>query len=605
MTKRIETKNITLAKLRVSESNTRKTSVMAGQEQMQASLAAKGQLSPCIVHLSDEKGFYYITDGQRRYLAACALQKDGKLPKNFTLRCEVREAEDAQEISLATNIVRVPMHPADEFEAFNGLAGRGLSVQKIAERFGVSEKKVDQRLRLANAAPEIFQAYRDGDMSLSVLEAYCVTDDTERQLSVFQAIGKTHSEYQVRSRLTEELVKEHDARVKFVTLDKYVKAGGAVTTDLFKENQYISDIALFDKLVAEKVEEVRKTYLDDGWSWVEFFFKPAEVPWGEFHRIAPETVELSGEDQAALEKLNGELEPLSEQNELSDEEWKTVDHLQDQIDEIVDRKRLYTDEKKAELGVVLALDGDDGVCVNRGVGKGKAQTEKAPSKSKGGYSAKHQDRLASQHTLALQAFLEQNEEAAEVLLLAELSQSYFGGVGSRVFAGISRGHVPLGIDQEELKTIKAAMALQDVEISWMKTFGDEEADYIQIVSDMEPKGRKLLLAFLMAVRLNATTHHDAPCRKTIDRAANLIGGDLSLFWQPTAEGHFRHLKKDQIVTDVEDAAGPEVAAKLKGMSKGDMAVAAERLTHDSGWLPETMRGVEGDTSSEPMLQAAE
>jgi len=525
------------------------------------------------------------------------------------MRCEVISAEEAAEVSLATNVVRVAMHPSDEFEAFNVLSKEGQSNQEIATRFGVSEKKVEQRLRLANAAPGIFQAYRDGDLSLSELQAYCVTDDQERQKSVFKAFGCDHSEYQIRSRLLEETVRDSDPRVRLVTIDKYVEEGGAVTTDLFKENLYLSDIALLDKLAAEKLEEIKKTYLNDGWSWVELFWRRSEVNWSELRRVSPETVELSAKDQAQLDMLNKKLEPLAESDEVTDEEWELVDNLRDQIEEIEERKLFYSAENKAQLGVVLVVDGDGDIDAEFGISKEKVSSDQEGSKeqdnSKKGYSAKHQDRLAGERTLAMQAFLEQNEEAAEVLLLSELAQSHFEGTISRVFAGIRSGHVPLGFDNDELKANKAYMALQDVEISWMKFFGEEDADYIQIVSDMKTKERKSLLAFLMAYRLNATNHHEAPDGDTIYRVATVIGGDLSLFWQPSAEGHFRHISKTQIGEDVEDAVGPEEAQKLQGMSKKDMAVAAERLTHDSGWLPEIMRGGEEETLPVPQLQAAD
>jgi ParB family chromosome partitioning protein len=609
MTKIIESKNITLAELKVSEANTRKTDVMAGHEQMLASIAAKGQLTPIIVYPSDKKGMFEISDGQRRFLACQALQEEGHLPKRFTMRCEVISAEEAAEVSLATNVVRVAMHPADEFKAFNALSVEGLSIQEIATRFGVAEKKVEQRLRLANAAPEIFQAYRDGDLRLSELQAYCVTEDQERQISLFQAYGCDHSEYQIRSRLLEETVRDSDPRVRLVTLDKYVEEGGTVTTDLFKESQYLSDIALLDKLAAEKVEEIKKTYLDDGWSWVDLVWRRPEINWSELKRVSPETVELSTKDQAKLDKLKKKLEPLGEQDQVTDEEWDLIDSLGDQIEEIEERKAIYSAEMKAQLGVVLIVDATGDVDAERGLSKEKASPNQKGSKeqdnTKKGYSAKHQDRLAGERTLAMQAFLEQNEEAAEVLLLSELAQSHFGGTTSRVFAGIRSGHVPLGFDSEELKANKAYMALQDVEISWMKVFGEEDADCIQIVTDMEAKERKSLLAFLMAHRLNATNHHEAPEKDTIDRAATVIGGDLSLFWQPSAEGHFRHISKTQIGEDVEDAVGPEEAQKLQGMSKKDMALAAERLTHDSGWLPEPMRTGQNEAPSVPQLQAAE
>ena len=294
---------------------------------------------------------------------------------------------------------------------------------------------------------------------------------------------------------------------------------------------------------------------------------------------------------------------------MSDEEWDLMDNLQDQIDEIEERRHVYSAESKSQLGVTLVIDGHGDIEAIRGLSKDKSSPNQSGGKtkkeSKKGYSAKHQDHLACERTLALQAFLQQNEDAAEVLLLAELAQSHFQGSTNRVFAGIRNGHVPLGFDSEELKSNSAYMALQEVEARWMKTFSDEDADYIQIISDMEGKERKSLLAFLMAYRLNATNHHEAPDQETIDRVAPLIGGDLSLYWQPTADGHFRHISKDQIGEDVKDAVGLEEAQKLLGLSKKDMAVAAERLTHDSGWLPEGMRAGEKEAPSEPQLQAAE
>ena len=49
---------------------------------------------------------------------------------------------DATEISLTENVVRAPMHPADQFEAFRGLIDAGASVADIAARFGIRETAV-------------------------------------------------------------------------------------------------------------------------------------------------------------------------------------------------------------------------------------------------------------------------------------------------------------------------------------------------------------------------------------------------------------------------------------------------------------------------------
>jgi hypothetical protein len=71
----------------------------------------------------------------------------------------------------------------------HALGARGLSgddriretATAIAERFGVSEKHVQQRLKLGNAAPELLKAYREERITLDALMAFAITDDREKQ----------------------------------------------------------------------------------------------------------------------------------------------------------------------------------------------------------------------------------------------------------------------------------------------------------------------------------------------------------------------------------------------------------------------------------------
>ena len=93
------------------------------------------------------------------------------------------------EISLAENVVRVPMHPADQVVAFSKLVQAGQSVAAIAARFGTSERVVEQRLRLGNAAPELLDACRADQIDLEVLKAFAVTTDRERQMAVWEQVS--------------------------------------------------------------------------------------------------------------------------------------------------------------------------------------------------------------------------------------------------------------------------------------------------------------------------------------------------------------------------------------------------------------------------------
>ena len=80
------------------------------------------------------------------------LAKQKRITKGTAVPCRVLDGEgvDGSEASLAENVVRQDMHPADQFEAFQaGLHEGGTGIEDIAARFGVSAHTVRQRLRLA------------------------------------------------------------------------------------------------------------------------------------------------------------------------------------------------------------------------------------------------------------------------------------------------------------------------------------------------------------------------------------------------------------------------------------------------------------------------
>ena len=94
----------------------------------------------------------------------------------------------SDEVSLAENTVRAAMHPADQVEAFRRLADAGSTPATIAARFGVSERTVEKRLRLGNAAPALLEAYREGGIGLETLMAFAVTTDHARQVAVWDQV---------------------------------------------------------------------------------------------------------------------------------------------------------------------------------------------------------------------------------------------------------------------------------------------------------------------------------------------------------------------------------------------------------------------------------
>ncbi len=92
-------------------------------EGLAANIAGNGMLQNLVVEperedSGRETGFYFVTIGEGRRLAQLLLAKPRQIKKTDLIRCVLDIEHDAHEISLAENVIRSAMHPADEFEAF-------------------------------------------------------------------------------------------------------------------------------------------------------------------------------------------------------------------------------------------------------------------------------------------------------------------------------------------------------------------------------------------------------------------------------------------------------------------------------------------------------
>ena len=169
---------IPLCQLKRSKTNVRKTEPLADIEQMALSIEANGLLENLIVRPAETSGgdedSYEVVAGGRRLAALKLLAKRKKIARDHAIPCLVLENSDtgnSVEISLAENIVRAPIHPADQFDAFAKLQKEGLPAEEIAARFGLTSTVVLQRLKLAAVSPRLMAEYRSGEMALEQLMA--------------------------------------------------------------------------------------------------------------------------------------------------------------------------------------------------------------------------------------------------------------------------------------------------------------------------------------------------------------------------------------------------------------------------------------------------
>ena len=363
--------NIPLNKLTAWEGNVRKTQNKAGIDELAASIKAHGLQQNLVVRKDGKK--FAVVAGGRRLKALQRLAKAGDIEPAYEVPCRITEAADAAEISLAENVVREEMHPADQFEAFRDLADKGMPATDIAARFGKSDSHVLKILKLARVSPEILKAYRAANLTLEDVMAFTVTDDHEAQESVFAAIAPWHGAQDIRAALTENDIAATDKRVKFVTLKAYEKAGGTTKRDLFSEDDsgvYIEDPNLLDTLVTERLEKKASPVCAEGWKWVQVTPDFAYQQSAEYRRIHAEPVPLTASEQKKLDKLQEEYAQINDEWNDCDEELESrprLDELEKLIAEIEDRNGVWTSEQLAMAGAVVFIDHQGKTKIERGL----------------------------------------------------------------------------------------------------------------------------------------------------------------------------------------------------------------------------------------------
>ena len=378
-------RDIPLCQLALAPENVRKTSPdEAADAQLIASIKSHGLLENLVARADDpaEDGAerYAVVAGGRRLAALKALAEDGTLDALHPVPCKIAANGNAGELSLAENVVRIAMHPADQVVAFSQLAKSGATVAAIAARFGVTERLVEQRLRLGNAAPELLDAYRADEIDLETLKAFSVTTDHDRQRAVWEQVsaqGHRPSAWQVKRLLTDERVPAGSPMARFVGVAAYEAAGGPVLRDLFADEYehgvWLEDPALLIELAMKKLTAAADE-LSTRWKWAEAM---ADVDWSataRLGRIQPEPAEPTDEEKAEIEKLRTRHDELvnMDEDEWTDalvEEAEAIEPRLDEIEAQVEARARFKPEDFAMAGCIATIGRDGSLQVIQGLVK--------------------------------------------------------------------------------------------------------------------------------------------------------------------------------------------------------------------------------------------
>lgn len=640
MIQSVKVKNLSLSK-----DNVRKSNRDAGIDTLAANIAAQGLLQNLIVTPLKKAGHFTVKAGGRRLRALQRLIEQGTLPADHIVPVLVLSDDDnAIETSLAENFQRVPMNPADECTAFNFLIQKGMTAEDVAKRQGVTTRFVEQRVRLAELAPPVFEALAAGEISLGVAQAYAVTADTDRQTRVFEQMKNAYYGNQpdnIRRAILNGTIKANDAKARFVGRDAYVAAGGRIEGDLFTveagDENWI-DVDLLEELAAKKLEAAAAELAQEQGLAFVTPISATHVPYDmerqlhEFHGVGRA---LTDEEQIRIDELSAENDDLAQQLEETLSEGTPeaeaantrLDAIERELDGIDDARKTIDPAVKAQLGTFVYIGGDGQARVHTRMfsekpvvdpnappstkptgdaGTGEDEVDHGPK-----FSATLVDELATQRRQILVAHLASDPTVALDLTIFLMAQ----GV---VFAtSYVRDHSTLKTSAAQMPIFafrdEASMASQTIEdqrqhldTSWAgHTTMSERFDAFRALDE---QARGAWVAFSIAQTLEPTLNIVEGGRSNgfHDHLGRILDIQVAQWWRPTAENFFGRVKKDVMLEALNEIGGPILRGRYKDAKKTELASTCASLCNGQGiveaeirekataWLPDAMRfdGVE-------------
>ena len=271
----------------------------------------------------------------------------------------------------------------------------------------------------------------------------------------------------------------------------------------------------------------------------------------------------------------------------------------------------YSATVRAAAGAIVTIDRNGAAVIHRGLlreaeakalrtlerlqqgfGGGDAanEGEDADDAPKAVISDRLAQRLSAHRTAALQIEVARHPQVALAALVHRMVRA--------VLQDSQRGHdLPLGVrltKQDRLEGMapdwpesSAAVALRELQLASAGKLPEDSAELFASLLAMEQGELVKLLAVYMASTVDVVTPR-ATQPQPGEELAQAVGLDMAAWWQPTADGYFRHVPKAAILQAMGEYA-PEQVNRLAKLKKAEIASEAERLANGTGWMPAIFR----------------
>ena len=181
--------------------------------------------------------------------------------------------------------------------------------------------------------------------------------------------------------------------------------------------------------------------------------------------------------------------------------------------------------------------------------------------------------------------------------------------------GLNRDSLPLGVGlklQDRLEGMApdwpespAAVALRKLQQVAGEALPEDSAELFAVLLTKPQDELVRLLAVCVASTVDVVMPR-ATAQQPGEELAQAVGLDMAAWWQPTAEGYFKHVPKAAVLQAVGEYA-PNQVSRLAKLKKADIASEAERLADGTGWMPAIFKaeGPEQDAPEDAEAMADE
>ncbi|WP_194094598.1 ParB/RepB/Spo0J family partition protein [Marivivens aquimaris] len=483
-----------------------------------------------------------IVAGGRRLRALQSLVESGDYTDAILVPVMITDDEaTARQWSIAENEIREGVDLAHQVRAYQRQYELTPNIEAIAEAFGVSKRKVKQRLKLADLGDMALTAWAEGKIDDETAGALTLCEAGERQDELVTGLlNKDFNGWELRRKITNQSI-DGTERIGKLVLEQYRARGGAETADLFSDEIWLHDTELAFDIAKEILVAKADELLAEGWASVEVASLEVSSRW----QLQDGTIFVRGDTSPLTEEEQDELASLKaavaeNDGPISDE----IREMTNQIWKLENKPPAYSDELKSQTNATIYI-GYKGVelypwVAPKGGGETISQSSAATQEQAAGpvYSQAVVNDLRAVRLAAMQHALMKNPNLGLELLALLIGGDTYGAA------------VTINSQTNTPSTKDDGWVQPDIKRS-LDSASHRLKDKVAAFTENNTQERhiELLLSALLPALQYALCHtlgETEERQKLWNLYGRQAGMNLREFWTPTDTNFFKRITADQL-----------------------------------------------------------